>query len=224
MPGGLTPASVVAASPERLEVLLQGVSFHRRKAMYLRTTAQQLLAEHSGDIPPDIAGLCRLSGVGMKMATICMAVAHGRVTGVGVDTHVHRIANRLGWVQTDGQTPEHTRRQLEAWVPRPLWGELNLLLVGFGQQICKPVGPLCHMCPNLTLCPAAAATAAGVQGARDVTQDEHEDAQADDKSAVNKGKKAKRARQQKEKTTSNSGAGAIKRARIKVELEELTEP
>lgn len=81
-----------------------------------------------------------------------MKVAWGEVTGIGVDTHVHRIANRLGWVK-NCKTPEATRKQLEDWLPRELWSEVNLLLVGFGQQICLPVKPQCGTCLNQSLCP-----------------------------------------------------------------------
>jgi endonuclease III len=71
----------------------------------------------------------------------------------GVDTHVHRISNRLGWVKKPTKTPEETRKALESWLPKGLWEEVNHLLVGFGQQICKPVGPSCSSCSNLPLCP-----------------------------------------------------------------------
>lgn len=70
----------------------------------------------------------------------------------GVDTHVHRISNRLGWVKNT-KTPEGTRKGLESWLPEDLWQEVNHLLVGFGQQICKPVNPQCATCLNLELCP-----------------------------------------------------------------------
>jgi len=71
----------------------------------------------------------------------------------GVDTHVHRITNRLGWTLKATKTPEKTREALEDWFPRPLWSELNVLLVGFGQQQCTPVKPKCSTCLNQNLCP-----------------------------------------------------------------------
>lgn len=71
----------------------------------------------------------------------------------GVDTHVHRISNRLGWVKKTTKNPEGTRKELEAWLPKELWEEVNHLLVGFGQTICKPVNPQCSTCSNLSLCP-----------------------------------------------------------------------
>ena len=73
--------------------------------------------------------------------------------GAGVDTHVHRISNRLGWTRHHTKTPEDTRIALESWMPKDLWSNTNLLMVGFGQQVCLPVGPKCGECLNKALCP-----------------------------------------------------------------------
>ena len=112
--------------------------------------------EWSGDIPNTVEDLCKLPGVGPKMAHLCMKTAWGVVTGIGVDTHVHRIANRLGWVKS--KSPEDTRKELEDWLPKEHWSEVNHLLVGFGQQICQPVKPQCAACLNNTLCPFGVTT------------------------------------------------------------------
>ena len=133
------------------------MGFWRRKAVYLQGAARMIVDEFEGDIPGTIEGLVKLPGVGMKMATIAMAVANKQVSGIGVDTHVHRIANRLRWVKKKTSTPEHTRVALEAWMPRSLWGEVNLLLVGFGQTICTPRAPKCSECLNRNLCPSSSA-------------------------------------------------------------------
>ena len=105
--------------------------------------------DFGGDIPPSLEALQTLKGVGPKMAHIAMSAAWHAPSGIGVDTHVHRVANRLGWVRTDeggaephkrkGKPvgPEATRQELEGWLPRELWGGLNALLVGFGQQVLK---------------------------------------------------------------------------------------
>lgn len=93
-------------------------------------------------------------GVGPKMAHILMRVAWNIVTGIGVDTHVHRIANRLKWTKKETKTPEETRIALESWLPFELWWEVNELLVGFGQSTCKPVHPLCSECINYDICPS----------------------------------------------------------------------
>jgi endonuclease-3 len=82
---------------------------------------------------------------------------------LGVDTHVHRISNRLGWVPKPTKTPEATRLALESWLPTEMWDEVNNLMVGFGQQLCKPVNPLCSTCLNRTLCPFGHAKCRGKQ-------------------------------------------------------------
>ena len=124
---------------------------------------------YEDDIPDTVENLCNLPGVGPKMAHLCMNIAWKKQSGigkldielansylsndfltglffvmVGVDTHVHRIANRLGFTKKKGGTknPEETRKALESWLPEDKWTEINWLLVGFGQQICKPVKPL----------------------------------------------------------------------------------
>ncbi|VDM02857.1 unnamed protein product [Schistocephalus solidus] len=92
-------------------------------------------------------------GVGPKMAHLTMRCAWKVVSGIGVDTHVHRISNRLRWVPKPTKTPEQTRLALEAWLPRAYWNEINNLLVGFGQQTCLPVRPRCSECINRPICP-----------------------------------------------------------------------
>lgn len=87
------------------------------------------------------------------MAHICMQVAWNVTSGIGVDTHVHRICNRLGWVEKKTKTPEDTRKQLESWLPKELWKELNHLLVGFGQEICSSPRPKCKDCLARKNCP-----------------------------------------------------------------------
>jgi endonuclease III len=86
------------------------------------------------------------------MAFLAANVAWGQTFGIGVDVHVHRISNRLGWVSS--KTPEETRKQLEEWLPRERWVEINPLLVGFGQTVCKN-SPKCHNCDVSHLCPSA---------------------------------------------------------------------
>jgi adenine-specific DNA glycosylase len=96
-----------------------------------------------------------LPGVGPKMAHLTMQVAWKNVIGIGVDTHVHRISNRLGWVKSN--TPEQTRMQLQRWLPHEYWGVVNLLLVGFGQKVCLPINPKCSDCLVNALCPTGRA-------------------------------------------------------------------
>lgn len=149
----LTPESIAGADEKQIEQLIYPVSFYKNKAKHLKQTAKILLEKYDGDIPDSVEGLCSLPGVGPKMAYLAMSCGWGRTVGIGVDTHVHRISNRLGWLPAPTKTPEQTRKALEAWLPRELWDEVNHLLVGFGQTVCKPTGPKCSSCLNRVLCP-----------------------------------------------------------------------
>lgn len=170
----LTPISIQNISVSELETLLHPVSFYKvcqakkraniililsvplqNKAKYLKQTVKILIDKYDHDIPDTIEELLKLPGVGPKMGHICMATAWNKITGIGVDTHVHRISNRLAWLKTSTKEPEKTRIQLEAWLPRDLWAEVNHLFVGFGQTICTPVRPKCAECLNKHICPAS---------------------------------------------------------------------
>lgn len=121
---------------------------------YLKQTAKILLEKYDGDIPSNLEELCALPGVGPKMAHLALQCAWKINSGIGVDTHVHRISQRLGWVKYDlKKTPEQTRMELEEWLPREYWAPINPLLVGFGQTLCLPIGPKCDDCPARHLCP-----------------------------------------------------------------------
>ncbi|XP_006873933.1 PREDICTED: endonuclease III-like protein 1 [Chrysochloris asiatica] len=152
---GLTVDSVLQMDDSTLGTLIHPVGFWRSKVKYIKQTSAILQQRYNGDIPASVAELMALPGVGPKMAHLAMAVAWGTVSGIAVDTHVHRIANRLRWTKLPTKTPEQTRATLEEWMPRELWGEINTLLVGFGQQTCLPVRPRCQDCLNRALCPLA---------------------------------------------------------------------
>ncbi|KAL8778810.1 MAG: hypothetical protein Q9213_007231 [Squamulea squamosa] len=154
-PHGFTLEGILAIPPETLNTLIHPVGFHNNKTRYIKATALLLQSHFNSDIPTTIEGLTSLPGVGPKMAYLCMSAAWGRDEGIGVDVHVHRITNLWGWCKT--RQPEETRRELEAWLPRGKWHEINHLLVGFGQTICLPVGRKCGECLLSTrgLCPGA---------------------------------------------------------------------
>ena len=156
-----------AASPEAIarlrlraiESLIYPVSFYRNKASYLRTTSRQLLDRFGGRVPSTMADLLSLPGVGRKTATLVLIIAHHSDEHICVDTHVHRISNRLGWGRT--RTPEQTERALYAVAPRRWWSSVNLYLVTWGQNVCRPVYPLCERCAASALCPRLGVTRVG---------------------------------------------------------------
>ena len=132
---------------ERLERCLYGVGFYRTKARVL----PKLVDAIKKGVPYEREALMKLPGVGPKTSAVFLA-ARGRAA-IGVDTHVHRIANRMGLVQT--KTPSQTEEALKQIFPRRLWHRVNRAFVGFGQTICKPVRPRCEECPLRAFCPAA---------------------------------------------------------------------
>ncbi|XP_075230730.1 nth-like DNA glycosylase 1 isoform X2 [Lycorma delicatula] len=150
---GLTVDNILNTDDESLANLINKVGFWRIKAKNIKRTTQILKDEYDGDIPDTVDKLLKLPGVGPKMAHLCMTTAWGKVHGIGVDTHVHRISNRLKWVPKQTSNPEQTRIALESWLPPKLWFEVNHLMVGFGQQICLPRNPKCETCLNKKICP-----------------------------------------------------------------------
>ncbi|KXS20352.1 DNA glycosylase [Gonapodya prolifera JEL478] len=154
--------SLLGLPDSTLNGLISKVGFHNRKTQYLKQAAKMCLEQHDGDVPASLPFLLSLPGVGPKMAHLFLQSAYGISEGIGVDTHVHRITNRFGWVRTEslpagsprkgarppfGTGPEGTRKELESWLPRQHWASINPLLVGFGQVHCLPVKPLCSDCP-----------------------------------------------------------------------------
>ncbi|CAL8079349.1 unnamed protein product [Calicophoron daubneyi] len=150
---GCTLDRLLELDTDKLQDLIYPVGFYKQKAVYIKKTCQILRDKYDGDIPNTVEDLCSLPGVGPKMAHLAMKCAWNKITGIGVDTHVHRICNRLGWTRKPTKTPEETRRELESWLPFEHWREINLLLVGFGQQRCLPVSPNCSNCLNVRICP-----------------------------------------------------------------------
>jgi endonuclease III len=146
-----TPRTMAKLSTAEIEKLIYPVSFYRNKAVHVKAACEQLLRDFDGVVPTTMAELLTLPGVGRKTANLVRIVAHRRPDSICVDTHVHRIAHRFGWVQT--RTPEQTERALYEVTARRWWSRLNLYLVTWGQHVCKPVYPLCPRCPVSDLCP-----------------------------------------------------------------------
>ena len=155
LPGGFNLDALLNVEAEELNRLIEKVGFHNNKTKFIKSVAIILRDKFNSDIPDTIEGLVSLPGVGPKMAYLCMSAAWGRDEGIGVDVHVHRITNLWGWHKTSN--PEQTRAELEAWLPRDKWHDINHLLVGFGQTICLPVGRKCGDCDLAAqkLCPSA---------------------------------------------------------------------
>jgi endonuclease-3 len=154
-----TPESMARLSEAQIEKLIYPVSFYRNKAVHVKATCRKLLDEFGGAVPTSMDALLTLPGVGRKTANLVRIVAHRRPDSICVDTHVHRIANRLGWVKT--RTPEQTETALYEVAARKWWARINLYLVTWGQHICRPVYPLCPRCPVADLCPRIGVTTVG---------------------------------------------------------------
>lgn len=152
IPQGLTLEALLKIDEKVLVNLIRTVGFHNRKAHYVKQTAQILVEQFQSDIPTDLVGILSLPGVGPKMGLLALQRAWGKMDGIGVDVHVHRLCNMWGWVSKKCKTADHTRKDLESWLPKPLWYEINPLLVGFGQVICMSRGKRCDLCLANDIC------------------------------------------------------------------------
>lgn len=135
-PDGLSVQSVMAMPDETLHEYIRQVGFHNNKVRFIKESTKLLVEKHDGKVPQTMDELLELPGVGPKMAIILLRVAFDQCVGISVDTHVHRISNQLGWAGAKGtKQPEQTRKVLESWMPRDIWPDVNLLLVGLGQEM-----------------------------------------------------------------------------------------
>ena len=137
------PEGMVKLSVARLAKLIYPVGFYHTKSKVILDLSRKMIKEYNGKVPGRIEDLLNFKGVGRKTANLVLGLGFN-IPAICVDTHVHRISNRLGWVRT--KTPEETEFALEKIIPRKYWIELNTILVGFGQNLCKPVLPLCSRC------------------------------------------------------------------------------
>jgi endonuclease-3 len=154
-----TPRTMVKLRVKEIERLIYPVSFYRHKAVHVHETCSQLIARYNGRVPDTMEELLTLPGVGRKTANLVLILAHASPDNICVDTHVHRISNRLGWVST--RTPEETEHALYAAADRRWWPVINLYLVTWGQNVCRPVYPLCGTCVLFDLCPRIGVTRVG---------------------------------------------------------------
>ena len=143
------PSSMVRLSLRRIERAIYPVGFYRTKAKQIRAICRRLLTEYNGRVPDSLEDLLTLKGVGRKTANLLVTVGYGK-PGICVDTHVHRISNRWGYVKTN--SPEETEQALRRKLPRRYWITFNDLLVPFGQNLCQPISPYCSWCKLVKYC------------------------------------------------------------------------
>ncbi|MBY8988304.1 MAG: endonuclease III [Candidatus Lokiarchaeota archaeon] len=144
-----TPELIANAEVEELEKLIFKSGFYRVKAVRIKEVSQIIKDKYSSIVPDNFEDLISLPGVGAKTAN-CVLVYAFKIPAIPVDTHVHRIPNRLGWIKT--KKPEETEKELKKIIPEDQWIHVNRLFVRFGQEICLPNRPKCDLCPIDTIC------------------------------------------------------------------------
>ncbi|MFP4473776.1 MAG: endonuclease III domain-containing protein [Candidatus Omnitrophota bacterium] len=144
-----SPSRMLRLRTARIEKAIYPVGFYRTKACRIRDVSADLIGRFDGKVPDTLEGLLSLKGVGRKTANLVLVEGFDK-PGICVDTHVHRISNRLGYVSTE--TAEQTEQALRKKLPRCYWKKYNALLVMWGQNICRPVSPLCSQCAVSAMC------------------------------------------------------------------------
>ncbi|MCU0305825.1 MAG: endonuclease III [Thermoanaerobaculales bacterium] len=145
------PRELAAAPLDEIEAAIRPTGLFRTKAANLRETARRVVAEHDGEVPGELAALVALPGVGRKTAKVVLGEAFGVAAGIAVDTHVGRLARRLGLAAA--RDPERVAAELEALTPRASWVELSKRLVLHGRRVCHARRPACGGCVLAALCP-----------------------------------------------------------------------
>ena len=144
-----TPGAMLRLTPRQIEKAIYPVGFYHTKARNILKVCHQLIDDYAGKTPDEIDELVKLPGVGRKTANLVLTLGFGKL-GICVDTHVHRITNRWGYVKT--KDPEKTEMALRAKLPTDYWIEINDELVALGQNICHPTSPKCSICPVNKFC------------------------------------------------------------------------
>ena len=144
-----TPEAMADLRQEDVEKAIFPAGFYRNKARTIREVSRTLVEQYGGQVPSSLDELLALKGIGRKTANLVVTMGFG-APGICVDTHVHSITNRWGYVKT--RSPRETEFTLREVLPREYWIEINDLLVAFGQNICKPISPLCSQCPVHMYC------------------------------------------------------------------------
>jgi len=145
-----SPQAMVQLTAKKIAKLIYPVGFYKTKAGQILEMCQTIIDRHGGKVPDEIDKLLQFKGVGRKTANLVVTLGYNK-PGICVDTHVHRISNRWGYIKTT--TPEKTEIALRAKLPKQYWIEYNNLLVNFGQHLCRPISPQCSQCPVTKYCP-----------------------------------------------------------------------
>lgn len=143
------PQAMTELPYDRLCEIIRSINYYKTKAEKIQEASRVLIDKYNGEVPDDMDKLLELRGVGRKTANIVVGVGFQQPS-IAVDTHVHRISNRLGFVKT--KQADETEIELRKKVPKKLWKKINRLLVLHGKTICKPIGPLCNQCPIFDFC------------------------------------------------------------------------
>lgn len=146
-----TCTSLANAKQKEVEQIIRRIGFFRNKAKNIINTSKMIIKEYNGKVPSTMEELLTLPGVGRKVAGCVSVYAFDKNEAIPVDTHVHRISNRLGWVQT--KQPEKTEQELMKKIPKRYWKFVNDILVSYGKTVCKPINPQCHNCALEKSCP-----------------------------------------------------------------------
>lgn len=144
-----SPSAMLKLSLEKIEKAIYPVGFYKTKARSIHGICRDILEKFDGKVPDEIDTLMTMKGVGRKTANLVLTEGFGK-PAICVDTHVHRISNRLGYVKT--KDPHGTEWALREQLPKQYWIEYNMQLVLWGQNVCKPISPLCSICPLVKIC------------------------------------------------------------------------
>ncbi len=144
-----TPEEMINLEDNVIEQAIYPVGFYKRKTKTIKDISKTLIEKYASKVPSSLDELLKFKGIGRKTANIVLVYAYNK-DAIPVDTHLNRIPNRLGWVKT--KTPEETEARLREIVPKKYWKDLNDTFVAFGQNICKPIGPKCPICPVNSYC------------------------------------------------------------------------
>ena len=144
-----TPEKIASMNLKDIEKAIYPCGFYRRKSRTIKEASKVIIKKYGGRVPDNIDELLMIKGVGRKTANIVLSYGYGK-PAMAVDTHCHRVPNRIGWIKT--RNPEETEKELMKIIPKSHWKDFNSIVVEFGRNICKPLRPLCYKCEIRNAC------------------------------------------------------------------------